>query len=306
MDLLRRTPIDFVRMPLCFRAILFFLVLQSSLVTASKAKKKESTKGRDLIQLSTQAREPRFRLGKSRALGRVDFAKMKSPFRPQERFVYRVSHESSVHRVLIGTTTMETGRAVLGVGGWALQFRLTARSAEWYRWALQVQSTVDGYLDLTSGDSLYVSMNKKENSFYEKLSIEFDHSSKKIYQKEYQKDGSVRYVQYQMPVKLHDGYVLAYYLRNQDLTRKRTIKCSVYQGGKIYSGAAIVQGQFNITLGGKAYRATKVLLSTRITGALAPKESIVIYYSADSRKVPVLINAAVIAGKFSAELVSGY
>ena len=36
-------------------------------------------------------------------------------------------------------------------------------------------------------------MNKKENSFYEKLSIEFDHSSKKIFQKEYQKDGSVRY-----------------------------------------------------------------------------------------------------------------
>ena len=112
-----------------------------------------------------------------------------------------------------------------------------------------------------------------------------------------------RYRQFRLSSIAHEGHALAYFLRAQNLSRKRKIYCNVYQNGKLFQGVAKVQGNYKLRIGGREFIAVKVLLTTFVDGALAPRESLVIYYSADHRKVPLLINASVIAGQFTVELL---
>ena len=144
----------------------------------------ESAVGKVLTPLSFGKREPFFQ---KKILffreKKPNFKHRKYPFHPRERFQYRVFHESAVHRVLIGTAVMETGELVWVNDSWAIGFRLVAKSSEWYRWALQISNTVDGYIDFSTGKSLFVTLNKRENTYREKRVVQFDYRSQMIVEK---------------------------------------------------------------------------------------------------------------------------
>lgn len=224
------------------------------------------------------------------------------PFQPGESFKYEVRHKTALSSVLIGECLLETGDLKWVAGKWAIRFKLSAISADWYKWMFTIKDTVEGYFDLATNQTLYLTLSKREGSYRQEQKVQFDYFHQRILEQEEDKNGKPKYRQFQNSAGVIDAYSIVYLIRKADLNKVKDIRYRIYSNGVVYDYQSQVLGQYDIEIRGKKHRAHKVEILTKVEGALEQRGGIFVFFSTDNAKVPLRIAADVAVGRFTMDL----
>jgi hypothetical protein len=223
------------------------------------------------------------------------------PFQVGEDIRFRAYHQTMLSKVLAGHTSMKILDLKKVAGRWALGFRLEATSADWYEWAFTLRDYVQGYFDIDNNQTLYLDLNKHENSYRQSQQIEFNYNEKIIVERD-TTNKRVKFKQFRLPNEVVDAYSIVYLIRRYNLADGKDINYKIYADGKVYELAAKVEGIAKIDHLGKKIPTYKVKVLTQVQGALEQRGGLFIYFSKDAAKIPIRIQGDVKIGKFILEI----
>lgn len=223
------------------------------------------------------------------------------PFQPDEEILFDAYHKTPISRVLAGHCRMKLGQIKEVSGKWVMPFTLEAVSADWYKWVFVLKNTISGYFDLSSGKTIWLDEEKKEQSYLLSKIIAFDYEKGQVMERYTNKNKVTKYQQFKLQTEVVDTYSIVYLIRRGDLSKNKNIRYDVYDDGSIYALHAEVVSEESIRVQQNTYDTYKVKLLTKVTGALEQKGGIYVYFTKDKFKKPVLVEGDVAIGIFSLE-----
>lgn len=256
---------------------------------------------KDLEELRLGNIEPKVDIRKpSPTEPRPDLSKL--PFKVPETLKFDVFHQTLVSRVLGGHCYMKILDLVKVEGRWALHFKLEAMSAEWYHWVIVLKEEIEGFIDVETGQTHFLKIDKREGSYRQTKTVAFDYKNKRILEKDVTKKETV-YHQYRLDHNVIDSYSVLFLIRRTDLNNTKEIAYQVYSNGKVYDLKTLVHGATTVKMRGKEYETNKVEVLSKVQGALEQKKGIFMHFSKDHLQLPILSEADVKVGVFAVELV---
>ncbi len=225
-------------------------------------------------------------------------AGIKMPFGPGEKLTYEI-HWTFIH----------AGNAVLEVmpdteidGVPARHFKATASTVPWVDKIYKVRDTMDAWTNMDVTHGLQYKKDQNEGTYHKEVNLVFDK----------EKNQSLRYVRGDLkhtldqPVDVFDPMSILYSFRKQILYKTLRFGANVSDGKKSVVGEAFVEGVEDVETPMGTIRAFKVILDIKHLSGVFKKSDdaeLIVWFSADKRRIPVRVRSKVKVGHFTLELV---
>lgn len=225
-------------------------------------------------------------------------AGIRLPFGPGEKLTYEI-HWTFIH----------AGNAVLEVmpdteidGVPARHFRATAMTVPWVDKIYKVRDTMEAWTDYDVTHALRYKKDQNEGSYHKKVNLVFDKTSNQ----------SFRYIKGELkhtldqPEDVSDPMSILFGFRKHVLYKTMRFGANVSDGKKSVVGEAYVESLEDVETPMGTIKAFKVNLDIKHLSGVFKKSrnaELVVWFSADARRIPVKVRSKVKVGHFTMELV---
>jgi hypothetical protein len=183
-------------------------------------------------------------------------------------------------------------------GAPCLHIHTWAKSSKTFSTFFKVDDQINSYLDARGIFSWYFDKRLNEGSYHDHKEVDYDHRARKAYTKDedvlkYTNDIQ-RYVQ--------DAITSLYYYRLQPFQVGQTITVNVYDINEGYALRVDVVARETIKVPAGTFRCLKIEPRLESAGIFKGKGKMNIWFSDDSRHIPVMMQTKVPIGSISAQL----
>ena len=182
----------------------------------------------------------------------------------------------------------------------------TAKSHPFFDGMYKVRNENESWIDLTSFCSLKYIQNQREGGYIKKQSLFFDYIEMKYTMIEHGNDlNDIKTVQGAIPMYTQDVLSSLYFLRTQPLEQGKEYYVNTQSGSINYPLRIVVYKKETVQVpAGKfeCYVVEPFLMKN--TGIFRSRGQVWIWFTADSRKIPVLMKSKFLIGSITAELIS--
>lgn len=220
------------------------------------------------------------------------------PFGPGEQATYEVSFlgvPSGIAQITVGLRTDQYGARVLPlvcVGqttSLANVFPIKDRFVSYFDPAQRKSVGVDYFID--------------ENRMRRKEQFRFNQEPQKVFAHK-KKEGQGPYdVTYDVPDGTMDLASASFWLRSRDIVVGAVHELPIFTGAKWYQMRATVEAKETITTKLGETSAYRVSITTDFQGDAATKSNILVWYTADEKKLVVRARAEFVVGNVTADIV---
>lgn len=220
------------------------------------------------------------------------------PFGPGEQATYEVSFlgvPSGIAQITVGLRTDQYGARVLPlvcVGqttSLANVFPIKDRFVSYFDPAQKKSVGVDYFID--------------ENRLRRKEQFRFNQEPQKVFAHK-KKEGQGPYdVTYDVPDGTMDLASASFWLRSRDIVVGAVHELPIFTGAKWYQMRATVEAKETITTKLGETSAYRVSITTDFQGDAATKSNILVWYTADEKKLVVRARAEFVVGNVTADIV---
>ncbi|NBO39141.1 DUF3108 domain-containing protein [bacterium] len=180
---------------------------------------------------------------------------------------------------------------------WAHRFTGEVKSARWYRWIMQIHDSIEALMfhgaDMTP---VRFYINQQEGTFRQSKIIEFDSDKSIIRQQVKRKDNPETHFEFPFVVGSKDALGALYYLRNRLAAQTPPpthFEFPIFTSEKTWTGKADYLGSDTIKISRKKYETDVFRLVTTFGGLMEQKGDIKMWFSKDSSRLPLYIEASV-------------
>ena len=224
-------------------------------------------------------------------------AGVKLPFGPGERLTYEI-HWTFVHA---GDAVLEVMPDTEEGGRPARHFKAVAKTRPWVDNFYRVRDFIDAWTDLDVTHSLRYLKDQNEGDYKKKAEIIFnpDDSTSRRYVR-----GDLRY-EMEQPQKVFDPMSTLFAFRKQILYKTMQFGANVTDGKKTVVGEAFVEGTETVETPMGEFETFRVRLDVKhISGVFkkSPNAELLVWFTADERRIPVKVRSKVVVGHFTLEL----
>lgn len=189
---------------------------------------------------------------------------------------------------------------------WAHRITGEVKSASWYRWVMQIHDSIEtlSYKGASFAPARFY-INQQESSFRNSKILEFDQSKALIFQHTKRKDRSEAKSQFNLVEGTKDALGSLYYLRAQFAASNPpplNLNFPIFTSGRTWTGKADYLGSDTRKIGKMKYETDVFRLITTFGGLMEQKGDIRIWFSKDSRRLPLYIEAIVRFGNIKVAL----
>ena len=225
-------------------------------------------------------------------------AGVKTPFGPGEKLSYEI-HWTFVHA---GNAELEMMPDTEMNGVKARHFKATARTVPWVDAFYKVRDTMESWTDMDVSYALRHLKDQNEGNYHKKVDLVFDKDQ----------NGTRRYVKGELretlpqPDIVFDTMSVLYNFRKQLLYKTMQFGVNVTDGKKTVVGESYVETTEDVETPMGVIRAFKVVLDIKHLSGVFKKSKdaeLVVWFSADERRIPVKVRSKVVVGHFTLELV---
>ena len=223
------------------------------------------------------------------------------PFAPGETLTYEVTWSIFPAGQVIATLLGPTRDGALGY-----EVKTTAESKGVVSYLYDVEDEFHSFFNPNTLCSKRITKKVHEGKRHKQTEIQFDYARKvAILDERDPSNPNVRpkHDEESIPACVEDVVSAFYYLRSQPLQVGQSIKLAVNDGSKTTEVEADVQGREQISTGLGALPALRV--EPKVFGALYPRKGrMLIWFSDDSRHLPLRIRLMISLGTFTGTIVS--
>lgn len=220
------------------------------------------------------------------------------PFAPGEQATYEVSFlgvPSGVAQITVGLRTDQYGARVLPLVCVGQSTSLAS--------VFQIKDRFVSYFDPAEKKSVGVDYFIDENRSRRKEQFRFNQEPQKVFAHK-KKEGQGPYdVTYDVPDGTMDLAAAAFWLRSHDIVVGAVHQMPIFTGAKWYPMKATIEAKETITTKLGETSAYRVSISTDFQGNAATKGNILVWYTADEKKLPVRVRADFVVGNATADIV---
>ncbi len=223
------------------------------------------------------------------------------PFRVGERITYQLKWGI----IPAGEVVLEVLPHTRIAGQPARHFRMTTRSSGFIDTFYKVRGLVEGYTDLGLNHSLHYRKKQREGSSSRDIVVLFDREKQTSQYHNLKKKGPRTPIA--IPEGSFDPFSVIYYCRLLDFSALQMVERPVTDGKKSVMGRLDNRGRQTITMHEKSYDTFLIEPDVKhISGVFKKSKgaNILIWLSADERRIPVKLKSKVIVGSFTAEMIS--
>lgn len=228
----------------------------------------------------------------------VSHAGLRTPFGPGEKLTYEIRW-----------TFIHAGNAILEVmpdtemnGVAARHFKATASTVPWVDKFYKVRDTMDAWTNMDVTHALRYKKDQNEGKYHKKVDLIFD---KETNQSRRYVKGDLKHTLDQ-PVDVFDPMSILFSFRKQVLYKTMKFSAHVTDGKKSVVSEAYVEGMEDVETPMGVIRAFKVNLDIKHLSGVFKKSTdaeLVVWFSADARRIPIKVRSKVAVGHFTLELV---
>jgi hypothetical protein len=220
-------------------------------------------------------------------------------FKPGEKLIFELRWSF----VPAGTAVLEVLPMESFDGEEAWHFTLTASTNSFVDKFYKVRDRIDAYADKGMTRSLHYQKKQREGRSKKDIVVDFDWMKNEV---RYTNFGQSR-----APVPLQPGtfdpYSVFYYSRTFDWSKNTSLERPVTDGKKLILGKAILKEKTKITVPLGEFETYLFEPAIESIGGVFEKKKgakIMVWVTADHRKIPVRLQSEVAVGSFIAELVA--
>lgn len=189
---------------------------------------------------------------------------------------------------------------------WAHRMTGEVKSARWYRWIMEIHDSIET-LSFKGAEfaPLRFYINQQESAFRSSKVLEFDQSKGVVRQQTKRKDRAEVRGEFPLSEGTKDALGALYYLRTQLAASNPpplNMNFPIFTSEKTWTGKATYLGSDTRKLGRKTYETDVFRLITTFGGLMEQKGDIKIWFTNDSRRLPVYIEATVRFGHIKVAL----
>lgn len=220
------------------------------------------------------------------------------PFAPGERLTYAISWTV----VPAGTAVLEVLPVERRPEGPVLRFRGQARSNSFVDAFYKVRTTIESETDYGLTRSLSFHSDQNEGRYHKDARVEFNWLLSRAVRTI---RGEVRHELFIWPPQAFDPLSMLFYFRTRPLIQGMDFEGPVTDGKKFVRGRAEVGGIETVRTEAGEFRCFRVEPKVSEVGGVfqkSPGARLVIWISADERRLPVKVRSEVAVGHFTLEL----
>jgi len=225
-------------------------------------------------------------------------AGLKMPFGPGEKLTYEI-HWTFIHA---GDAVLEVMPDTEVDGVMARHFKATAKTVPWVDKIYKVRDTMDAWTNMDVTHALRYKKDQNEGTYHKKVDLVFD---KETNQSRRFVRGDLKHTLDQ-PVDVFDPMSILYSFRKQILYKTMRFGANVSDGKKSVVGEAYVEGLENVETPMGDIPSFRVRLDIKHLSGVFKKSTdaeLIVWFSADARRIPVKVRSKVKVGHFTLELV---
>jgi len=223
---------------------------------------------------------------------------LKMPFGPGEKLTYEI-HWTFIHA---GDAVLEVMPDTEMNGVPARHFKATAKTVPWVDKFYKVRDFMDAWTDLDVTHALRYKKDQNEGKYHKKVDLIFDREPSQT--RRYVR-GDLKHT-LEQPLDVFDPMSVLFSFRKQPLYKTMRFKSNVTDGKKSVVGEAYVEGVDDIETPMGVIRCFRVRLDVKhISGVFKKSKDaeLLVWFSADERRLPVKVRSKVVVGHFTLELV---
>lgn len=222
------------------------------------------------------------------------------PFGAGERMEYEIRwtliHAATAVLEVMGDAEMD--------GTPARYFKAEARSAKWIDRIYKVRDTMEAWTNPDVTHSLRYKKDQNEGSYHKKVDLIFDKTTN--YTHRYSRG---KYsMSLEQPVDVFDPMSILFAFRKEDLYEGMRFGANVTDGKISVVGKAFVEGRETVKTELGGFETFRVKLDIKHLSGVFQKSrdaELIVWFTADERRIPVKVRSKVVVGHFIMELV-GY
>ncbi len=220
------------------------------------------------------------------------------PFEPGEYLHFAVSYGI----MLAGYATIEVHEDKHLFPGETFKFVTTAKSRKAFDWIFKVRDNTESYFDKLKAHSLRFEKHLREGSYEVDTIIDYDQDSLKAHYISERKGKKTRSATIDIPPNVMDPLSALFYVRTQDLHIGREIVIPATDNKKVYDIKVIVHRIENVKVKAGKFRCFVVEPIMADGGVFKKDGKILVWLTADEKKIPVKMETKVYIGSIVAEL----
>lgn len=220
------------------------------------------------------------------------------PFGVGEKLTYEI-HWTFIHA---GDAVLEVMPDTEMNGVSARHFKATASTVPWVDKIYKVRDTMDAWTNMDVTHGLRYKKDQNEGTYHKNVDLIFDK----------EKNQSLRYVRGELkhtidqPVDVFDPMSILYSFRKQILYKTMHFGANVSDGKQSVVGEANVEGMEDVKTPMGVIPSFRVRLDIKHLSGVFKKSDdaeLLVWFSADQRRIPVKVQSKVAVGHFTLELV---
>ncbi len=212
------------------------------------------------------------------------------PFGVGERLVFSINYG----KINAGEGVLEVARMVEFQGMPCYRIESTASSNRFFSGIYKVRDKVISYIDEEGLFSRYFMKRLREGTYRKTVEMEFDHERGfAVYH-----DGR----EFEVPAGVHDVLSAFYYVRTLDLEVGRDVFLSAHSSRETYDMRVIVHSRQEVEIGLGRFDCFVIQPVMVGEGIFKHEGDLMIYLTADERRMPVLVKSKLPVGSVSVEL----
>jgi len=220
------------------------------------------------------------------------------PFGPGEKLTYEI-HWTFIHA---GNAVLEVMPDTEVDGVPARYFRGTASTVPWVDKFYKVRDTMESWTDLDVTHSLRHVSDQNEGKYSKKAEIVFDPAARRTFR---YIEGDLRH-ELDQPENVFDPMSVLFAFRKEILFKTMRFGANVTDGKVSVVGESFVEDTETLKTPMGDIPCFRVRLDVRnLSGVFrkSPGAELIVWFSADSRRIPVKVRSKVVVGHFTLELV---
>ena len=225
-------------------------------------------------------------------------AGVKVPFGPGEKLTYRI-YWTFVHA---GDAVLEVMPDTEMEGVPARRFRAEARTAPWVDKFYKVRDVMEAWTDPGVNHSLRYRKDQNEGTYHKQVDLVFDPAARQT--RRYVR-GELKHTLDQ-PEQVFDPMAVLFGFRKQILYKTMRFGANVTDGKVSVVGEAYVEGMEDVETAMGVIPCFRVRIDVKhLSGVFRKSQDaeLLVWFSADDRRIPVKVRSKVVVGHFTLELV---
>jgi hypothetical protein len=189
--------------------------------------------------------------------------------------------------------------------GWAMRVTGEVVSAAWYAWITRVHDAIEAVFDPRAGyRPIQFYMNQQESRYFNSKILKFDFAQGKVFQTSKRKDRQPKDEAFDLQTATVDAAGALYYLRQNvgQMERSATLEVPIFTSEKTWTGRVKHLRSENRKVLGQSMPTDVYALDTQFGGLIQQEGDIRIWFTQDTRRLPVYVQADVAFGYIEVDL----